>query len=597
MRLTIKAILCFSLALDLAAAKAHAQSHSTTRGDFASAARGEDRAEQLRLARQKIKHVIIIMQENRSFDEYFGTYPRANGIPKGVCMPLVAGKTGCVAPYHNPLDITAGGPHTNVSAYADIDDGITTAKLDGFVAQQTIAHVASCHPDTAPNCVASYQAISRHDVMGYKNGSDIPNYWELAGKFVLQDQLFESVRSWSFPAHLYLTSEWAAICTNEADASTCVTSPEPTWPANHEVNVPWVSLFQLLDVAGVSWKYYLGDGVEPDCDDDEMSCDAKPQAHGTGSIWNPAPLYTYVQAQGTDYMDLHNPPYTQFFTDLSKGTLPQVSWIIPSIEVSEHPPSSVTRGMEYVTGLVDAVMRSPYWANTAIFIAWDDWGGFYDHVVPPIVDANHSGTPVQGYGLRVPGLLVSAYARSGFIDHSVLSLDSYATFIEDLFANSTRLVPSAFGNPDARPTIRDSLTDARSISGQVVPIGSFVDEFNFTRAPLPPTVLPVNIPVGLSAACGATIKTFLCASAAVTLTWEPIEQAIGTGTPPYTYHILRDGADLPACAGTATSCMDRPGPGPHLYQTYSIDAAGMISMPSGALEADEPPATQAPRPH
>jgi len=128
-----------------------------------------------------------------------------------------------------------------------------------------------------------------------------------------------------------------------------------------------------------------------------------------------------------------------------------------------------------VTSLVNAVMRSPDWSSTAIFVSWDDWGGFYDHVVPPTVDQN-------GYGIRVPGLVISPYAKKGLVDHQTLSFDAYAKFIEDDFLRSQRLDPATDGRPDPRPTVRED-----------VPIlGDLTSDFDFAQAPRPPIVLPVH---------------------------------------------------------------------------------------------------------
>jgi phospholipase C len=148
---------------------------------------------------------------------------------------------------------------------------------------------------------------------------------------------------------------------------------------------------------------------------------------------------------------------------------------VPSGAVSEHPPARIHRGVAYVTSLVIAVMRSMDWSSTAIFLAWDDWGGFYDNVVPPKVDEN-------GYGLRVPGIVISPYARWGYVDHQILSFDAYAKFIEDDFLGGQRLDPRTDGRPDPRPTVREN-----------VPIlGNLVSDFDFSQAPRPPVILPLH---------------------------------------------------------------------------------------------------------
>ncbi len=140
--------------------------------------------------------------------------------------------------------------------------------------------------------------------------------------------------------------------------------------------------------------------------------------------------------------------------------------MIPNDKVSEHPPARVSAGQAWVTGLVNAIMRGPDWNSTAIFLTWDDWGGFYDHVAPPVVDRN-------GYGLRVPGIVISPYARSGFIDHQVLSFDAYAKFIEDDFLHGERLDPATDGRPDPRPSVRENSPL----------LGNLVRDFDFRQQP------------------------------------------------------------------------------------------------------------------
>lgn len=551
-----------------------------------------DRIAVLQQAKAAIQHVIIIMQENRSFDSYFGAFPGASGPPSGTCVPIDPTNPGqgCVAPYYDPHDVNAGGPHQNSDAQLDLDDGISLALMDGFVTRQTNGRGTQCSKSAGTSACNSYeQGVARHDVMGYHTNADIPNYWAYAKHFVLQDQLYEGVRSWSYPSHIELTSEWTAACKNKTQASTCYTNPEPTRPRRNGTTVfPWVNLFQLFDLHSVSWKYYVSTGIQPDCDDDAGPCIPGGQQPGVGSEWNPPPFYSTVQQGGSSYLALHNPAVTQFFADLQGGTLPQVSWLVPNGGNAEHPPDSITKGMEHVTSLVNAVMQSPYWSNTAIFITWDEWGGFYDHVVPPIVDTNHTPTPVQGYGLRVPGLLISPYARSGMIDNSVLSFDSYATLIEDLFAGGARLDPVTLGNPDSRPTIRDAVKKVYFIDGTVGHVGDLLDEFNFVKPPHPPLVLSTAIPTDLAVICGASkADNFLCTSATVQISWTPVTN--GNGVPPYTYYVTRDGAPVSTCVETTKSkCTDTPGPGNHLYRIYTVDSQQTASPASAAMEADEP---------
>src|SRR5207302_3149905 len=163
----------------------------------------------------------------------------------------------------------------------------------------------------------------------------------------------------------------------------------------------WTDLTYLLHARHVSWAYYVAEGTQPDCDDDAMVCEPKPQTAGTPEIWNPLPDFVTVHQDGQtgNIQDASN-----FFTAARIGTLPAVSWVTPDGANSEHPPGLVSAGQAWVTSLVDAVMEGPDWSSTAIFLTWDDFGGFYDHVVPPNADR-------FGYGPRVPGLVISPYAR------------------------------------------------------------------------------------------------------------------------------------------------------------------------------------------
>ncbi len=153
---------------------------------------------------------------------------------------------------------------------------------------------------------------------------------------------------------------------------------------------------------------------------------------------------------------LHNvTPNSAFFRAAAAGTLPAVSWVVPTTNKGEHPPDSIGNGQAWVTHVVNAVMRGPtdQWLHTAIFLTWDDWGGFYDHVKPIRIDGN-------GYGIRVPGILISPFARGG-VDHQTLSFDAYLKLIEDRFLGGERLDPRTDGWPDARPTVREAGEGAR----------------------------------------------------------------------------------------------------------------------------------------
>jgi len=203
-----------------------------------------------------------------------------------------------------------------------------------------------------------------------------------------------------------------------------------------------------------------------------MSCAPAAQNAGTPEIWNPLPDFTDVHQDG----QIGNiEPLQRFYAAARAGTLPAVSWITPNGKTSEHPPALVSTGENYVTGLVNAIMRSPDWPSTAIFLAWDDWGGFYDPVVPPAVDAN-------GYGFRVPGIVIGPYAKHHYIDHQTLSFDAYLKFVEDDFLGGQRLDPATDGRPDSRPDVRETNPA----------LGNLTKDFNFDQRPRPPLLLPVN---------------------------------------------------------------------------------------------------------
>jgi phospholipase C len=427
----------------------------------------------------KLQHLIFIVQENRSFDHYFGTFPGADGIPMRngvptVCLPdPVLGR--CSRPYHDTSQVDLGGPHALPQSIHDVAGG----KMNGFV--ETVVNspnpcandrfAAKCRPLTGPQ--------RQPDVLGYHTASDIPNYWAYARHFLLQDHMFAPADSWTLPAHLFLYSGWAATCKSPRKPMSCesdLVQARTLSKLRHGVSKPvyaWTDITYLLQRAGVSWAAYVGDQV---CTD--PPCGGKT---GPPPAQNVLPGFTTVidNDQVGNVRD-----HAAYFDAAANGTLPSVAWVTPGRGgISEHPGTGapMSEGMAYVTKVVNAAMRGPDWDSTAIFLTWDDWGGFYDHVEPPTVDEN-------GYGIRVPALVISPWVRAGPVDHQVLSFDAYLKLIEDRFLDGQRLDPKTDGRPDSRPTVRE----------EVDILGDLRKDFDFDREPLPPLILDPT-PKGVSA--------------------------------------------------------------------------------------------------
>ncbi|MGC8668237.1 MAG: phospholipase C [Chthonomonadales bacterium] len=257
---------------------------------------------------------------------------------------------------------------------------------------------------------------------------DIPNYWAYAQHFTLCDHFFSSLSGPSEPNHLY---------TIAAQSGGLVNNPPPAVAGQDDVYT-FPTMVELLEGSKVSWKYY-----------DEKP---NPKRH---SLWNPLPGFTQIH-DDPKRMD-HLVPLAQFYEDLRTGHLPQVCWIVPTFADSEHPPADSARGMWHVTDLVNAVMQSRYWKDTAIIITWDDYGGFFDHVPPPQVDR-------YGFGPRVPALVISPYSRPGFVCHTRFD-----------FTSPLKLIEKRFGLEPLTERDREA--------------NDMLDCFNFRQKPLPPLVI------------------------------------------------------------------------------------------------------------
>ncbi len=243
----------------------------------------------------KIQHVVVIMQENRSFDSYFGTYPGADGIPMTngapiVCNPAPKNKQ-CVKPYHDRNDRNGGGPHFGADARADIAGGT----MSGFIARAASGR-RGCLDATNPACSNS----ATPDVMGYHDARDIPNYWVYANHFVLQDHMFSPTISWSLPSHLYMVSGWSARCGRQGDPTSCRSATnDPAFPpgflgTTRAPDYAWTDLTYLLDKRRVSWGYYVF-APRTLCTRFIFSCPRFIRRSTTPAIWNPLPYFDTVR--------------------------------------------------------------------------------------------------------------------------------------------------------------------------------------------------------------------------------------------------------------------------------------------------------------
>ncbi|MGH9433593.1 MAG: alkaline phosphatase family protein, partial [Terriglobia bacterium] len=379
-----------------------------------------------------IQHVIFIIKENRSFDHYFGQYPGADGATSGTIS------TGQVIPLRHAPDQALDIGHDWTSALTAMDGG----KMDQF---DLILYA---------NVNGGYQAYSQ------LTQADIPNYYAYAQNFVLADQMFSSLHGESFPNHLY---------TIAAQSGGVFTVPQPAGPQKALYNwgcdlppdylvrvlddagdisdafpcLDFQTLADSLDNAGVSWKYY-----------------APPQGQ-QGYQFSTYDAINHIR--NSSIWSQNVVPDTQFAIDAANGNLPAVSWLVTGPN-SEHPPNSTCQGENWTVQQLNALMQGPDWNTSAVFLTWDDFGGFYDHVAPPPVD-------IYGLGPRVPLLIISPYAQAGYISHTQYEFSSVLKFIEEVFS----LPPLTERDANANDT---------------------TDSFNFSQTPLSPLILsPQTCPI------------------------------------------------------------------------------------------------------
>jgi len=351
-----------------------------------------------------IQHVVIIMQENRTFDNLFNAYPGADTVQTGMSngQPIALQPVSLA----DPRDLG----HNHTDWWQHWNNG----KMDGF---------------------AQGRASDPYLPYSYVPQSDVAPYWALASQFTLGDRMFQSNTGPSFVAHQYMIAGQSGLASEnpsgavwgcDADASSRVAliGPNGTDLPGVYPCFDYKTMADLLDAKAISWRYYA-----PGKDDDNFFVLSAFQAIRHirfGSDWNSNVIS----------------PETQVFSDIKSGQLAQVTWIIPSFAHSDHP-GSTNEGPDWVASIVNAIGTSPYWNSTAIFISWDDWGGWYDHVDPPQID-------MMGLGFRVPVLVVSPYARKGYVSHQVHEASGFLAYIENIFG---------LPNLGARDVLADNFSD------------------------------------------------------------------------------------------------------------------------------------------
>jgi len=371
-----------------------------------------------------ITHVVIIVQENRSFDNLFNGFPGANTVQQGMNSHGLY-----VQLQPEPLTAPYSLGHSHVPSWTtDYDNGA----MNGFDLE-----TSGCKGECPPKDTRSY---------AYVPESDAQPYWDIASQYTIGDDMFESSQGCSFPSHQYLVSGTSAI----SDTSTLKFAECPVTPAGrktagcdsppHTLGLlideygnenqsayPCVarnSLMQEIEQApsGLTWAYYASTTLD--------------------SLLNAPDALQTIRSENS-YAEHDISPPSHVLTDIGNGNLANVVWVTPTAAASDHPERNNGSGPSWVASVVNAIGESPYWNNTAIFVVWDDWGGFYDHVAPPIYNSYE-------LGFRVPLLVISPYAKQGYVSHVQHEFGSILKFTEEQFG-----LPS-LGTTDARA---DDLSD------------------------------------------------------------------------------------------------------------------------------------------
>lgn len=330
-----------------------------------------------------IQHLVVVMQQNHTFDNYFGTYPGVNGFPPDTCMPISLSNPGsmdCVAPFSIDSYPIEDLSHSSATFKHQYQNG----KMNGFV--DALNRLNQDGPLT----------------MGYYGEESVPYYWNLADQFVLFDNYFSSAHTGS------ITNRMFSVSGRPGDEFNRI-------PEKGFGDIP--TIFDKLQERGITWKYYIKD-YDPSLNYRNLQeLDyLPPQVQ-----W--VPLLGFDRFLDDPELFSHIVDLDEYYIDLENGTLPSVSYVL-LMGATEHPLSDLSLGQRTMRTMVQMLMQSDVWNSSALLITYDDWGGWYDHVAPPQVDN-------YGYGFRVPALLISAYARQGYIDHTQLDHTSILKFIEE----------------------------------------------------------------------------------------------------------------------------------------------------------------------